>query len=162
MFPYPGFDFIEPFTGSSSNRPGGFAGASSRMQFYQKQARHFDSLRAVSLGGLKVVPFAPRGRLTRNVEARQAPETYADSAYLHQVILHLRKARMEKGLSLANVTKRARLKRGVVERAERNGTFPTTREFKAWTAALGLQWDDVWTAALPKIAEFPEPRKRQG
>jgi ribosome-binding protein aMBF1 (putative translation factor) len=126
------------------------------MQLHKKQAGHFESLRADSMGGLKVVPFAPRGRLTGRFEVKQEPATFEDTAYLHQVILFLKQTRQRQGLSLAKLTKKAGLKRGVIERAERNSRFPTTREFKDWSKALGLVWENVWTAALPQRSEYTD------
>jgi hypothetical protein len=124
------------------------------MQLHKKQALHFEGLRADSMGGLKVVPFAPRGRLTGRPEMKQEPASFEDSAYLDQVIHHLKRTRLQQGVSLAKLTKKAGLKRGIIERAERNGNFPSTRHFKAWSKALGLVWEDVWTAALPKLPDF--------
>jgi hypothetical protein len=131
------------------------------MQLHKKQAGHFESLRADSMGGLKVVPFAPRGRLTGRFEVNQEPATFEDTAYLSHVILHLKQVRQQQGLSLAKLTKKSRLKRGIIERAERNSRFPSTREFKAWSKALGLVWEDVWTAALPKCPELTQHRTQR-
>jgi len=72
----------------------------------------------------------------------------SDSHYLTNIIDFLKLQRQIRGFSRAELTHKARLSKGLIERAESKKQFPTTREFKGWCAALGLKWEDVWTLAL--------------
>ncbi|MEO7098377.1 MAG: hypothetical protein ABI162_03370 [Luteolibacter sp.] len=77
-------------------------------------------------------------------------QAFSDSTYLLNIIAFLKRERNNQALSLDAVTRKARMKKGVIDRAERCGIIPTTRDFKAWCAALGLTWEDVWGETLER------------
>jgi len=72
----------------------------------------------------------------------------SDSHYLTKIIDFLKLQRQIRGFSRAELNHKARLPKGLIERAESKKQSPTTREFKGWCAALGLKWEDVWALAL--------------
>lgn len=80
---------------------------------------------------------------------------FADSLYLSQVIGHLKRTRIEQGLSLHALALRSRLKRSVIDHAEQRGNVLNSREFKAWSAALGLCWNQVWSDCFPECMGSP-------
>lgn len=124
------------------------------MQVHKKQAPYFNGLRAVSFGGLKIVPFAPRARIDKREQSRGRVRDFSDRVYVQHLIRHLRDTRKEQGIGIAKVAKRAGLKRGIIERAEMGCFVPTTRDFKAWSGALGMRWCDVWSAVMPTNRDF--------
>ncbi|HEX7262068.1 MAG TPA: helix-turn-helix domain-containing protein [Luteolibacter sp.] len=74
---------------------------------------------------------------------------------MHQVIDHLKRARVEKRLSLEEVARRAQVKRHVISMAEQQGNSLNSRDFKAWTSALGLSWNQVWSDCFPGNRRIP-------
>lgn len=74
---------------------------------------------------------------------------FSDPLYLDRVILHLKKLRMRKGLSRKSTARLGNLDPRVIERAEQEGVIPPVKAFKAWAAALGLPWEDLWSQCLP-------------
>ena len=76
-------------------------------------------------------------------------QPFADSHYLLHVIGHLHHARMEKGLSLTEVARKAGVRRSLIDRAEQDCLIPSCRDLKAWTAALGLTWEQIWSDCFP-------------
>ncbi len=80
---------------------------------------------------------------------------FADSHYLLRVIGHLKRKRIEQGLSLHALALRARIKRSVIVHAEQRGNVLNSRDFKAWAAALGLSWDQVWSDCFPESSGSP-------
>jgi len=93
-----------------------------------------------SLGRVKTIPTGNRH--------------VSDSAYLTKMIDFLKLQRKTRGLSCAELNQKARLSKGLIERAESKKLVPTTREFKGWSAALGFKWEDVWTLALLSKVEL--------
>lgn len=73
----------------------------------------------------------------------------SDSEYLLVVIHHLARTRTALGLSLRDVARLAKVKKSVIDLAEQDCRIPTCREFKAWSAALGLSWEELWSACCP-------------
>lgn len=91
------------------------------------------------------------------------PHPFADSQYLLQVIGHLKQMRIRQGLSLRDVAVRSRIKRDVINQAEQNGSILKSREFRAWSAALGTSWEQVWSDCFPPTTlrikrDFPSNR----
>ncbi|RYD21567.1 MAG: XRE family transcriptional regulator [Verrucomicrobiaceae bacterium] len=76
--------------------------------------------------------------------------TFADTHYLHNVIGCLTEARREKQIGVREVARRARLKEATISKAEQGAVIPRSHEFRAWSRALGLSWEQVWTLSLPR------------
>ena len=90
--------------------------------------------------------YADSFERTKTSSIRGEPIT--DSHYLTQIIGFLRLQRQVRGFSHAELNHKARLPKGLIKRAENKKQFPTTRQFKVWSEALGFKWEDVWTLAL--------------
>lgn len=71
--------------------------------------------------------------------------TFADQAYLGQLVAFLRRIRISEGLSVEALARRARIREQVILQAENGKSIPRAREFKSWSSALGYAWDQVWT-----------------
>ncbi|MES2439309.1 MAG: helix-turn-helix transcriptional regulator [Verrucomicrobiota bacterium] len=91
--------------------------------------------------------FSESARLARVSPARQ--RAFADAHYLRRVITCLETVRKERGIGLEELTRQAGLRKGVISRAERLGVIPGVLEFKAWSRALGLPWEEVWSMSFP-------------
>ena len=74
---------------------------------------------------------------------------FSDSRYLRQVISLLRRERKRNEIGIKELTARAKLRDGVILRAEKHGIVPSCREFRAWAKSLGIPWEKVWTLAFP-------------
>jgi hypothetical protein len=93
----------------------------------------------------------PRQRRIESSSARPRSATsFADSRYLHRVIGHLKHERIRQGLSVREVARRSRIRKGAIDEAEKNGEVLNSRDFKAWSNALGIPWDQVWSDCLPR------------
>lgn len=77
------------------------------------------------------------------------PLGFSDPLYLDHVILYLKQLRVKKGLSRSVTAQLGNLDPRVIERAEQEGVTPSVKTFKAWAAALGLSWEDLWSQSLP-------------
>jgi len=113
----------------------------------------FPQVRAVALGSQSHTRLPNSPAQTRFRESRVLP-LRSDHGYILRVISYLKWARKQQGLSLKEVTRRAGIRKGLINRAEREGFIPRTSEFKAWARALDLSWERVWTQALP-VAHRP-------
>ncbi|RYD29936.1 MAG: XRE family transcriptional regulator [Verrucomicrobiaceae bacterium] len=78
------------------------------------------------------------------------PHPFADVNYLQSVVGCLTMARQEKQIGVSEVARKARVKEATIHRAERGESIPCTHEFRAWSLALGLSWEQVWTLSLPR------------
>lgn len=106
-------------------------------------------LRSVPNSTVRVVPFTPRGRLPdHHHESNRPIPKFTDSTYLNCVISHLKWVRGDRGVTLQTVARKARVKIGVIRRAEKEGVVPASHDFKAWAAALGFSWEQIWSDAL--------------
>lgn len=74
---------------------------------------------------------------------------FADANYFQRVIGLLHSARRRKGVSLQQLAALSGLRKNVIIRAEKEGIVPTCGEFKAWTQALGISWDQLWSMGFP-------------
>jgi DNA-binding XRE family transcriptional regulator len=79
---------------------------------------------------------------------REAHGTFSDAAYLLEVIGHLTRVRIHLDLTMGQVARRAGLSESAIDRAENDGCIPCSREFKAWSAALGQSWEKVWSECV--------------
>ena len=104
-------------------------------------------MRQVSIARVVPVPSPPRP------PGPSLP--FADCHYLLQVIGHLKQQRIEQGVSLHALALRARIKRSEIVHAEQRGNVLNSRDFKAWAAALGLSWDQVWSDCFPEVSGSP-------
>ncbi len=95
-----------------------------------------------SLGAAECLPPSPR-------ESGAAQRPLTDLHYVLRVIRHLARTRIERGLSLAEVARRAGLKRSLIDHAEQDCQIPNCHDLKAWSAALGFDWEQVWSECLP-------------
>jgi ribosome-binding protein aMBF1 (putative translation factor) len=116
-------------------------------------------VRAVALGSKSPAQISPAPtqahfRESRSITARIS-SSYADHGYILRVIAYLKRERINQGLSLKTLTTRAGIRKGLINRAEREGFIPKTSEFKAWATALGLSWERVWSLTFPKRG-FPQ------
>lgn len=92
------------------------------------------------------------------ISALSLPESalpFTDSRYLRQVIDHLKRARLAQGVSLQALTLRAGIKPWVIDQAEQFRSIPNSRDFKAWSSALGFSWDQVWSDCFPAASGAP-------
>lgn len=71
------------------------------------------------------------------------------------MIGHLKRARIEQGLSLDALALRTRIKRSVIDHAEQRGNVLNSRDFKAWSSGLGLCWNQVWSDCFPGASGSP-------
>lgn len=78
------------------------------------------------------------------------PHPFADANYLQNVIGCLVTARQEKQIGVRDLARRARLKETTISQAEKGAVIPCSHEFRAWSLALGLSWEQVWTLSLPR------------
>ncbi len=74
---------------------------------------------------------------------------FADGCYILRVIAYLRKARKQQGLGIREITQKSGVKKGMISKAEKQGCIPSCREFKAWTQALGVSWEHLWSRNFP-------------
>jgi transcriptional regulator with XRE-family HTH domain len=79
--------------------------------------------------------------------------SFCDSNYLMHVIDYLTRTRIEHGMSRQELALRARIHPSVIDQVEQHRRIPNTQDFKAWSAALGLSWNQVWSDCLPKIPD---------
>jgi len=77
---------------------------------------------------------------------------FADVHYLLRMIDYLKRARLEQGLSLVALARRARIKLRLIRLAEQDGFVVNSRDFKAWCSALGLSWNQVWSDCFPRVS----------
>lgn len=105
-------------------------------------------VRAVALGSKSHAQIPTTPSQTRFRESRSSTPR-SDLGYILRVISYLKRVRKNQGLSLKEVTRRAGVRKGLINRAEREGFIPRTSEFRAWAEALGLSWERVWSQALP-------------
>jgi DNA-binding XRE family transcriptional regulator len=80
---------------------------------------------------------------------RKNKGTFSDAAYLLEVIGHLTLVRIHLDLTQGQVARRAGLSERAIDRAENDGYIPCCNELKAWSAALGLPWEKVWSDCVP-------------
>ena len=73
---------------------------------------------------------------------------YSDSYYLGKILELLLGVRLENGWTIEEVARKAKLKHGLIFQAEQKTAIPNSREFRKWSAALGLEWEETWSAAL--------------
>ncbi len=112
------------------------------MRFYKNHTEPFMSwlnapvLAKVSHQGASTTSFPWESRFTDNI-------------YLLRVVAHLKCVRESKGLGIHRVARRAGIKTSAIIQAEQSGIIPRVHQFKAWSAALGLSWERVWTDSLP-------------
>lgn len=93
---------------------------------------------------------APRLQPVHQAQPGTSPfHPFADASYFHRVIGLLHSARKTKGISLQDLAVLSGLRESVITRAERDGTVPACSEFKAWTEALGISWDQLWSLGFP-------------
>jgi len=92
-------------------------------------------------------PLSPAS--VRQQQAAKGSHSFSDSHYLRQIIRVLRNERKRRGLDVRQLAARAKLKEGVITKAENNGMVPSSREFRNWAKSLGLQWEQLWTLAFP-------------
>ncbi|RYD48540.1 MAG: XRE family transcriptional regulator [Verrucomicrobiaceae bacterium] len=78
------------------------------------------------------------------------PHPFADMNYFQSVIDCLTTTRKEQQLEVRDVARRAKVKEATIRRAERDGAIPRSDEFRAWSMALGMTWEQVWTISLPR------------
>ena len=88
-------------------------------------------------------------------------QAFSDSTYLLNIIAYLKRARKNQTLSLDKVSRKAQVKKGVIDRAERCGIIPSSRDFKAWCAALGFTWEDVWGETLERARNLQDHLTRR-
>jgi ribosome-binding protein aMBF1 (putative translation factor) len=86
-----------------------------------------------------------------SAQSRQegAEQGRTDGEYLVTIIRFLARMRAAKGVSLQEVARRAKVKPNVIHDAEQDFTIPKCEEFKAWAAALGYTWEQIWTECCP-------------
>lgn len=101
----------------------------------------------VHVSSSQIIPFPTKRKTAHTIPF----QPYSDHHYLTCVIDYLKQARTGQRLSLQQVARLAGISKSVIARAERDGVVPTTANFKAWSAALGLSWERVWTASLPEV-----------
>jgi ribosome-binding protein aMBF1 (putative translation factor) len=77
------------------------------------------------------------------------PQVFSDSHYLSQVIRLLRNERERKGLDIEELATRAKLREGVITKAEKESQIPSCRELRAWAKSLGISWEQLWSRAFP-------------
>lgn len=82
-------------------------------------------------------------------EISQPTLRFTDSLYLSRVAGFLRAERKRQKLSISQVARLAGVKRSLIDRAEQDGYIPCCRDFKAWSLALGIDWEELWTASCP-------------
>jgi len=73
---------------------------------------------------------------------------FHDRHCLSLVVSHLREIRQARGVSLREVSRRARVAEEVLDLAENGERIPNVRTFKAWCRALHLSWEQVWMDSL--------------
>lgn len=78
------------------------------------------------------------------------PHPFADVNYLQNVIGCLATTRVEKQIGVRELARRARLKETTISKAEKGTAIPCSHEFRAWSLALGMSWEQVWTLSLPR------------
>lgn len=78
------------------------------------------------------------------------PRPFTDVNYLQNVIGCLATTRLEKQIGVRELARRARLKETTISKAEKGAVIPCSHEFRAWSLALGLSWEQVWTLSLPR------------
>jgi limonene-1,2-epoxide hydrolase len=121
-------------------------GLGEGMSFYQ----HVRSVSFSQIHPSKILPFPARCMAVTSADFDSGDRrTYADSFYIQRVISYLKSVRKARKLSQQELARRSGLRVSVIRRAEREGRVPKTREFKAWAKALGLSWEQVWSACLP-------------
>lgn len=87
-----------------------------------------------------------------NMRLEISTPTFHDHSYLSAVITHLRDTRLAKDIKVGHVSRKAAVKRDVIQSAESGQFFPDSAQLKAWAQSLGIQWEDLWSQALPKPA----------
>jgi len=92
--------------------------------------------------------FPRKGLPDRHHEPTRLAREFADSHYLRHLISHLRQLRMQQGLGLRALARKAGIRTAVIQRAELQTVIPCSRDFKAWVIALGLSWEQVWSEVL--------------
>jgi hypothetical protein len=90
------------------------------------------------------------GMLPLSASRPIVPHPFADVSYLQNVIGCLATTRLEKQIGVRDLARRARLKETTIRKAEKGATIPCSHEFRAWSLALGLSWEQVWTQSLPR------------
>ncbi|MEO5713471.1 MAG: helix-turn-helix transcriptional regulator [Luteolibacter sp.] len=99
----------------------------------------------------RIVPLFPRGGLHERPHGQTRPaQEFADSLYLRNLISHLMQARTQQGLDLRVLARKAGIRAAVIQQAEREAVIPCSNDFKAWVAALGLSWENVWSDVLDR------------
>jgi transcriptional regulator with XRE-family HTH domain len=78
-----------------------------------------------------------------------AQHAFADVRYLMHVIAFLSAERTDKKIGLSQLARRSKLNEKMISRAESGNYIPSTREFKAWTRALGFSWEEIWSLCFP-------------
>ena len=74
---------------------------------------------------------------------------FADASYLRRVIANLEAIRKQQRVGLQEATRRAGLRKGVIGQAVKHGVIPPVREFKAWSRALGIPWEELCSTSFP-------------
>lgn len=99
---------------------------------------------------LSISPFQsePRNYLRSNSRCKQQSGHVSDIDYLMKVIDFLKDQRELRSIQPEVLTRQSRLGKEVIELAEAKRRIPSTREFRAWSHALGFKWEDVWTLVL--------------
>lgn len=90
------------------------------------------------------------GMLPLSASTPVVPHPFADASYLQNVIGCLATTRLEKQIGVRDLARRARLKETTISKAEMGASIPCSHEFRAWSLALGLSWEQVWTQSLPR------------
>lgn len=116
-----------------------------------------DSIHGVQKDG--IFPAGYRGMLkdlhsemsSSSYDARKNSEpnfAFRDDRYLSAVISHLKDVRLAKSIEIERLSRRAALKRNIIRHAETRNFVPNSSQLKAWSSALGIQWEDLWSNAL--------------
>lgn len=87
-----------------------------------------------------------------------SPSPFADCLFLEEVIALLKRTRIQQNLGVESVARLARIRPRAIHQAEQDGVVPDSRQFKAWTAALGLCWERVWNDCLTGQAGLSRDR----
>ncbi len=75
---------------------------------------------------------------------------FSDVYYLGKILEFLLGIRLENGWTIEEVAHKAKLKHTLISQAEHKETLPNSREFRKWSGALGLEWEETWSAVLPR------------
>jgi DNA-binding XRE family transcriptional regulator len=103
------------------------------------------ALAAAAICGFK--PAIPHPA-AKPVEALPSNDPFKDVHCLRLVVSHLRTIRETRGVSLREVSRRARVCEEVIDLAENGKLLPSSRIFKSWCRALNLSWDQVWNDSI--------------